>query len=139
MSFKSALLFALNAVSLTLVFFSHFHPPSAALIRGRIATQYPPRHAQLGFSTRKIENIIWKVKKKGKTRYLPPVSQQKHYFGNQVQSPLKKPQLLWYRHICLNNYKNHCHGLELVNELAHEKLCNLKHRKVSQLIDLRFE
>jgi hypothetical protein len=32
-SFEGTLLFALNAVSLTLVFFSHYDPPIAALCR----------------------------------------------------------------------------------------------------------
>jgi hypothetical protein len=71
MSFKGALLFALNAVSLAFVLFCHFDPPSAvpSLIAGsscmsvRISPPYPPRQAQAGFSTHKTLNITHKLPK----------------------------------------------------------------------------
>jgi hypothetical protein len=65
MSFKGALLFALNAVSLAFVLFCHFDPPSAvrsgatgsSCMSVRIGSPYPQQHAQAGFSTHKIGNI----------------------------------------------------------------------------------
>lgn len=65
MSFKGALLFALNAVSLAFVLFCHFDPPSAARSRAagsscmsvRMSPPYPQQQAQAGFSTHKIKNI----------------------------------------------------------------------------------
>jgi hypothetical protein len=65
MSFKGALLFALNAVSLAFVLFCHFDPPSAvrSLTAGsscmsvRMSPPYPPKVATKGFSTHKSINI----------------------------------------------------------------------------------
>jgi hypothetical protein len=65
MSFKGALLFALNAVSLAFVLFCHFDPPSAvrsgaagsSCMSVRMSPPYPQQQAQVGFSTHKIANI----------------------------------------------------------------------------------
>ena len=65
MSFKGALLFALNAVSLAFVLFCHFDPPSAvrsgaagsSCMSVRMSPPYPQQQAQAGFSTHKIANI----------------------------------------------------------------------------------
>jgi hypothetical protein len=76
MSFKGALLFALNAVSLAFVLFCHFDPPSAvrsgatgsSCMSVRIAPPYPQQHAHAGFSTHKSGNIPHKLQKSGQIK-----------------------------------------------------------------------
>jgi hypothetical protein len=106
MSFKGALLFALNAVSLTFIFFCHFIPPSAALLgacRLVPALEYewlhhtPRNCCNSGFPRLKSKILSNNGEKRGKTSYLLPVRESNHHLGSQAQTLPKMLPLYLYR------------------------------------------